>query len=137
MDIDFALIGDYADIVNGKLYLMGGGWDTFHAQQEPAQVRLSLAVGVRFGWEETNQAVPVRITIEDDDGKELLRADGAVNVGRPPTLPPGSTQLAQMAANLALAVPRFGGYRIRISAGPVERPVERLLPFRVVQTRPA
>jgi hypothetical protein len=29
------IIADYADIVNGKLYLMGGGWDTFYAKEAP------------------------------------------------------------------------------------------------------
>lgn len=136
MDIEFALIADYAETVSGKLYLMGGGWDTVFVSGEAGQahhhVRLAVAVGVRVGWEETNEAIPVRITVEDDDGAGYLQADGVLNVGRPPGLPPGSTQLAQMTANLAFNLPRLGGYRMRIRAGNGERVCERLLPFRLV-----
>jgi hypothetical protein len=113
MDIDYALIADHADIVGGKLYLMGGGWDTFSAATLPAQVRLAVVVGVRIGWDETNRPVPVIVTVEDDDGATLVRIEGQVNVGRPPTLPPGATQLAQMAANVPVNIAKAGGGRCR------------------------
>ena len=75
-------------------------------------MRLAVAVGVRLGWEETNRPVPVRVSVEDDDGNELVRIEAQVNVGRPTHLPPGSTQPAQIAANLPVTVPRHGGYRV-------------------------
>jgi hypothetical protein len=136
MEISHALLADYADVVNGKLYLMGGGWDRFFAPNVPVQMRVAIAVGVRIGWEETNKPVPVRIALEDDDGAELMHIDGQVNVGRPPNLPPGSDQLAQMCANVAINVPRHGGYRVRITAGEGELAVERRLTFRVEEKRP-
>ncbi len=68
VDIDFVLVADYAELVNGKLYLMGGGWDTYNATAEPVLLQPAIALGVRIGWEETNRSVPVRITVEDDDG---------------------------------------------------------------------
>ena len=132
MDIDYALMADAAEIANGKLYVLGGGWDTYSAAEVPAQLRVAIAVGVRIGWEETNQQTPVRVTIEDDDGQQLVAIDGAVNVGRPAGLSPGSTQLAQMAVNLAVNFQKHGGYRVRIVAGSEERSVEKLLPFRVL-----
>lgn len=136
MDIEYALIADYAEMVGGKLYLMGGGWDTFTQAEVPAQLRLSLAIGVRVGWEETNNDFPVRVLIEDDDGHELVRIEASMNVGRPPTVPPGSRQLAQLAANVPLTVTQHGGYRIVIRAGADEAATsERILPFRVARAR--
>lgn len=129
MDIDYALIADYADLAAGKLYLMGGGWDTITVADVPATMRIAVAIGVRFGWEETNRPTAVTITIEDDDGAALVTMQGQVNVGRPAGLPPGSTQLAQMAANAALTIAKPGGFRVRIQAG--EGGPERALPFRV------
>jgi hypothetical protein len=134
VDIDFALIADHAELVNGKLYLMGGGWDTYNAPAEPIQLQPAIALGVRIGWEETNRNVPVRVTIEDDDGAEMVRADGTLMVGRPPGLEAGSTQLAQMTARLPLMLPRFGGYRVHVTVGTGETVVERFLPFRIVRT---
>jgi len=131
--IEYAVLADHAEIVNGKLYLMGGGWDTYNATQAPVHVRMAIAIGVRIEWEETNKPVPVRVHVEDDDGLEIMRAEGALNVGRPPHLPPGSGQLAQMAVTLPADIPRFGGYRIRIVAGDTEPLSELALPFRVNQ----
>ena len=125
------MVADYAEIVGGKLYVMGGGWDTFGVAELPAQVRLAVAVGVRIGWDETNQPVVIRIVVEDDDGKELLRMEGNVNVGRPPEMQAGSTQLAQMAANVPIAVQQGGGFRVVIRAGEGAAMVQRTLPFRV------
>ena len=136
MEIAHALIADHAEIVNGKLYLMGGGWDRFFAPNLPAQIRVAIAVGVRVGWEETNKPIAVHIYVEDDDGKELVRIDGQVNVGRPPNLPPGFEQLAQMAANVPVNIANHGGYRVRILAGDGPDALERRLVFRV-EPRPA
>jgi hypothetical protein len=77
--------------------------------------------------------VPVRISVEDDDGAEIVRADGTLTVGRPPGLEPGATQLAQMCARLPLTLPRFGGYRVHITVGMGENAIERFLPFRVAR----
>jgi hypothetical protein len=132
VDIEYALIADAADISGGKLYLMGGGWDTYTLREAPGHVRLAIAVGVRLGWEETNHAAPIRVTVADDDNQELVRLETSVNVGRPAHLAPGSTQLAQMAVNIPLNVPRHGGYRVIVRAGEAPNVQERALPFRVV-----
>lgn len=133
MRIEYAILADHADIAGGKLYLMGGGWDTYSAPQAPFQMRIAVALGVRVGWEETNQPVPVRVYIEDDDGNEIVRVDGTLNVGRPPHLPPGTAQLAQMAVNLPTNIPAFGGYRVRITAGDSAGADEVAIPFRMLK----
>jgi hypothetical protein len=133
MEIQYLLLCDYAEIVNGKLYLMGGGWDRYDAREAPVNFRLAVAAGVRIGWEETNRPNDVHIIIEDDDGKELARIDGTMQVGRPANLPPGSTQLSQIAANLPIRAERFGGYRVRMVAGEGAGGVEATMPFRIYE----
>ncbi len=138
MEIDYAILADHAEVVGNKLYLMGGGWDTMSAADVPAPVRLAIASGVRVEWEETNMAIPLLITIEDDDAQEIVRMEAQVNVGRPPNLPAGSTQLSQMAATVQVSLPRFGGYRVLVVAGTGDQAVRRSLPFRLVRRqRPA
>ncbi|MBA4179474.1 MAG: hypothetical protein C0506_02700 [Anaerolinea sp.] len=112
---------------------MGAGWDQTFATEAPANVRFAAAVGVRVGWEETNRSIPVQVTIEDDDARELMRVDGAVQVGRAPDLPPGTSQLAQFAINLVLPLPAFGGYRMRVVAGTGDEPAMAARPFRLVK----
>ncbi len=131
MDVDYALVADYAEIVGGKLYVMGGGWDTTYVPEVPAMLRLAIAVGIRVGWTETGRNVPVRIVVEDDDGQVLVTIDAGVTVGRPASLLPGTPQLTQMAANVAFSAPAFGGYRVLVNAGEDEMVASRSLPFRV------
>jgi hypothetical protein len=133
MDIDYAILADFAEVVGSKLYLMGGGWDTFSVPEAPCQVRLGIAVGVRFGWDETNVQTPVRIVVEDDDGTELVKIEGQLQVGRPAQLTPGSSQLAQLAANVAVNIPAIGGYRVHIEAGSGSARADRMLPFRMIR----
>lgn len=132
MDIEYAVLADYVDIVNSKLYLMGGGWDITTVAETPVGLRLGVALGVRLGWNETDQPAPVTIIVENDDGQEYLRVEGTLQVSRPEGLPPGATQLSQIAANLALTVPVAGGYRVRLRVLLGEVTVEQHLPFRVV-----
>lgn len=134
MELDYALIADHAEITGGKLYLMGGGWDTFGSARFPAAVRFAVAVGVRIGWDETNRPIAVTMRLEDDDGKVLTRIDGTVQVGRAPTLVAGSTQLAQLAAVISVQVERPGGHRVVVEVADQGQPtIRRVLPFRVVQ----
>ncbi len=132
MEIEHALIADYAEVVNGKLYLMGGGWDTTHAPQVPATIRLAVAVGVRVDWGETGQVLPVLVTVEDDDGQEFVRIQGNVSTSRAANAVPGAAQLAQIAANLPITLPAFGGYRVHISIGDADAGRQCNLPFRLV-----
>lgn len=133
MRIEYSLIADHAEVVNGKLYLMGGGWDTTYAPQAPALVRLCVATGVRIDWGELGREFPVLIVIEDDDGGELVRIQGAVSATQAPHSVPGSAQLAQIAASLPLTLSAFGGYRVHISVGPEGEAEHCNLPFRLVE----
>lgn len=134
MEIDYAILADHAEVTNNKLYLMGGGWDTMGAVEAPVNVRVMLVTGVRVEWDETNAAIPLVVRLDDDDAQEVFRLEGQMNVGRPPSLVPGTSQLSQMAFAMNVALPRFGGYRITVTAGSGEAEVRRSLPFRLVKT---
>lgn len=136
MEIQHTLISDHAEIVNGKLYLMGGGWDTYYAREVPTQIRVAVAVGISIEWDETNETIPVHVYVEDDDAQQLARIQGTMQVGRPPNLRPGSRQLSQLAANLNLNVKQHGGFRVRTVAGEGERQKESSIAFRVVERPP-
>lgn len=136
MEIDYALLAEHAEVTGNKLYLMGGGWGTMFAPEAPAPVRIVCALGVRVDWDETNVAFPITLTIEDDDAQEVFRINGQMNVGRPPHLPIGSTQLYQMAATMQLTLPRFDGYRVLVTVGEGDAAIRKGLPFRLAQRTP-
>lgn len=135
MEIDYAILAEHAEVTGHKLYLMGGGWDTMHVPEAPATVRLGVAVGVRVEWDETNVPNPLVLRVEDEDGQQIVRLDGQINVGRPPHLLAGSSQLSQMVFGMNVQLPRFGGYRIAIVAGTGEFEARKALPFRLAKAQ--
>ena len=64
---------------------------------------------------------------------ELVKIEGQLQVGRPAQLTPGSSQLAQLAANVAVNIPAIGGYRVHIEAGSGSARADRMLPFRMIR----
>ena len=42
-EIEWLILADEAELVNGKLYMMGGGWDRITAQVLPWQQHMAVA----------------------------------------------------------------------------------------------
>ena len=120
-------------MTGSKLYLMGGGWDTMNVPDAPANVRITAVAGIRVEWDETNVSLPVVVRVDDDDAQEVFRLDGQMNVGRPPQLLAGTSQLSQMTFVLQLQLKALGGYRVSLAVGPEDRQVRRSVPFRLVK----
>ncbi|MEJ5220475.1 MAG: hypothetical protein WHT63_00530 [Tepidiforma sp.] len=137
MQIEYALLADHAEVLNGKLYLMGGGWDVRQAPAAPARAQFAVAIGVRVEWDETNVPIALQLRLEDDDGAAVFQLAGQLNVGRPPHVPAGSSQLIQAAVALNAELPAYGGYRAAVRASmPGGREDARALPFRLVPAPP-
>ena len=87
MRLDFLIIADKAEAVNGKLYLMGGGWDRLAIQESPGIGMFDVAFGVIVGYNETNVKHKFSLGIEDEDNVVVLGPlEGEFEVGRPPGL---------------------------------------------------
>src|SRR5687768_8504891 len=103
MRLEWVILADAAEVVNSKLYLIGGGWDTLHVNTRfPVEQRLTFAVSLAVDWLETNQRHRIDLDIRDEDGGSLARIAGHFEVGRPPGVPPGQAQRFQMAVPIAL-----------------------------------
>lgn len=131
MDVEWLILADAAQIADGKLNLLGGGWDTLTANQEfPFARHLAVATAFRVPWNETSQRHTVQIEIQDEDGRVLFGAGGEIEVGRPPGIPAGEAQRAQIALDVMLTIERPGNYVVvgRI----VGEEGETRVPFRVI-----
>lgn len=135
MEIDYLLLSEHAEVTGAKLYLMGGGWDTMSVPDVPANVRIVVAAGVRVDWDETNVSIPMVLSVDDDDAQEIFRLNGQMNVGRPPQLLAGTSQLSQMTFAIQSSFKRFGGYRITLVAGTGDSEVRRSIPFRLAKVQ--
>lgn len=130
MDIT-AFLADSAEVVNGKIYALGIGWDLVASPTFPfAFPRVALGILIHVGWTETDEPHELRVRLETEDG-DVVPLSGAVpggaspvltewasafSAGRPPLLTPGDDQIVPMALNINnIVFPRPGGYSWVIS----------------------
>jgi hypothetical protein len=110
-EIDFLILADRAEGVNGKLYMMGGGWSNIRVLDFNQPSHFALAIGVMVPWVATNEDHHVSVFIEHEDGRKLEpSAVAAINVGRPPGAIRGQSFRAILAINGAWKFPGPGSY---------------------------
>ena len=116
-EIEYILLADHAEAVNGRLNVLGAGWtDQYRGNaQGSATVPIThfgVGVSVLVPWEDTNRQYRLGLRLESEDGENIAGLDADVEVGRPPGLPPGSDQRAILGINIDIQFPRAGGYRL-------------------------
>ena len=88
------LLCDYAEVINGKLYIMGGGWTLC----PPGPRNMALAIRVLVPWDETNVKHRLVLMLQDEEGRTIelgepprpVKQEGEFEVGRPPGVLPGT-----------------------------------------------
>ena len=119
MKIDFAVLADAAQAVGGKVFILGGGWNLFRAGNYPAQIQLSIAIGVGFTSNEVGIKFPLKVVIADAAGVPIMPGiNGQIETGQPPPdAPKGISIKVPIAVNMALQVPHPGKYGIVVTVG--------------------
>jgi hypothetical protein len=120
------LLADAAQAVNGKLYILGGGWSL----TGPDPSAMALAVKIEVPWDRANLKHRWHIELLDSDGNGVpvptapsgephpLRIEGDFEAGRPPGLKPGTPLDVAIAFNFApLPLPPGGRYVWRLTIG--------------------
>ncbi|MGH7897657.1 MAG: DUF6941 family protein [Candidatus Binatia bacterium] len=116
MKVEFLILCDAAQVVDGKLYMLGGAWNVHRSPVFPVNVQFGLALAANVEWEETGRKHPVSVVIADEAGVPLLKLGGELEVGRSAELPRGP-QRALIAVNGSLKLPRPGRYFAQATAG--------------------
>ncbi|MBI2323076.1 MAG: hypothetical protein HYU88_13530 [Chloroflexi bacterium] len=130
MQVEWLILADAAQVVGGKLYLIGGGWDVLTVNSGfPVVQHCAIAAAFRVGWNETNQPYAIEIEVADEDLNALLNVGARLEVGRPPGIPSGQDQRAQLALDLAITFERPGTY---VAIARVEGEEQCRVPFRVI-----
>jgi len=131
------LLADHAQAVQGKLYIVGGGW-TIIAPGTPSAV----AIYIRVPWTQTNTKHTWRLELIDSDGQPVvvpgpvgeqpIVIEGGFEVGRPAGSIPGTEQAVSLAVNYGPLPLAPGGryeWRLAIDGHPDD---DWRLPFSVV-----
>ena len=132
--VDFVIVADRAEAVNGKLYMMGGGWDRLSVADFAQPVQFHIALGVVVPWTATNNQHPVQVELQNEDGATLEpRLEVGILVGRPPEAIPGQSFRAIVTVAASFLLPRPGAYALIATIGSGEG---RRAVFHAVQTSP-
>jgi len=119
MKIETLLLCDSAQVANGKLFILGGGWTLYRAANYPTNIQIGLAVDVSFNRTEAGVKFPLKVSIADEAGIPIIPAmDGQIEAGQPAQeVPKGALLKLPLAINTALQLPRPGRYTIVMSVG--------------------
>ena len=100
------LLADAAEAVNGKLYILGGGWSVMGPDPAP----MAIAIKIEVPWDQGNDVHKLHLRLVDADGQPVLAEseDGEVSVvldadfetGRPAGVKPGTPLDLTMAVTL-------------------------------------
>ncbi len=98
------LLADFVQAVQGKLYVLGGGWSV----TGPGAVQMGIAVKIEVPWDEANVQHAFRLMLVDGDerpvpvpgGDQPVQVEGQFEVGRPPGLKPGTPLDFAIAVNV-------------------------------------
>jgi hypothetical protein len=112
------LLCDAAQVAGGKLFVLGGGWNTLVTTSDDA-LSMALAILVVVPWHETNQRHRLRSDLLTEDGAPVggdapVFVDGEFEMGRPPGTKPGTSLNVPFAVNVSTVLPA-GGYRWQVS----------------------
>jgi hypothetical protein len=130
-EIDYLLVADRAEVVNGKLYLMGGAWDRISPATFPHRMILGIALGVRIPFAHTDDQHTVAVELLQDE-QRLVGFEARLTTGRPPGMA-GMDMLVPMAFNIPVSIPAEGQAVLRAA---VDGRAPRRHEIRVTQ-RPA
>jgi hypothetical protein len=143
--IEYVILADHAEVVNGKLNMIGGGWGAI-ARQVPVLTqalpegvpvpavppcRFAIAVSILYDWHEAGDVLPFTIQITDQDELRppLWAGSGQIQTGRPPGAPRGGELRAPIGFLTLVQFPEAGGYVVHTA---IPGQTEHRLPFQVV-----
>jgi hypothetical protein len=98
------LLADSAQAVEGKLYILGGGWSFIGPDPSP----MALAAKIEIPWNQTNEQHQLKLELMDSDGELVtpeggegpVVVEGTFEVGRPVGIKPGTPLDFPFAVNI-------------------------------------
>jgi hypothetical protein len=114
------ILADAAQVSDGKLSILGGGWQVIRSLSAPT----ALAILITVPWAETNRRHTLLFTLKSEDGSEVVvmvptpqgptatpvRIKSEFEIGRPAGFTPGSkfnVPIAVMIGSLSVSPGRY------------------------------
>jgi hypothetical protein len=133
MELDFAFLADAADVSMGKLFVMGGAFDTIHVGAFPAShPTLAVVFRLLLSPNDLDRKHKLEILLLDADARHIASANGELMVAKAPEAPAGWKQAVILPLRF-FNVPfkEAGHYSIEILA---DGAMLKAIPLRVIQS---
>lgn len=116
MESAFTLLSDKSEALNGKLYVVGGGWNLLSFPTLPQQFGFSIGLGIDVSWNETNQRHRLQVSVENPDGERLGDPFALeFETGRPPGAVQGQDQRLVMSLDTEQVFQMHGPHAVVVS----------------------
>lgn len=117
IDVEWLILADYAQVIGGKLYMMGGGWTKMTlgkplSEGHSHHQAVAIALAVTVPWHRANEQHGFEIDVQTDDGETISKLNGMFETGRPPGTPPGQDQRVQLAVTMNMEFKGLGAFVI-------------------------
>lgn len=138
MEIDALFLSNSVEVQKGLLYALGGGWTRTWPTPGtgyPVEKPLPVTTMIRVGWNDTNEEHSFEISCRDvDENSVATPVKGAFNVGKPPDLTRGVSQLVVLSGTQMVTLPAPGVYHLVLSLDGTEM---KRIEFEALPERPA
>jgi hypothetical protein len=110
------ILCDFAQSINGKLYVMGGGWNQIQRPPGVRAVNVFVAVKLDVPWDLANHRMDMSVRLMTDEGEAVdvglgpVEARGEVEVARGLGLRHGTALISTFVIPFALPDLNSGGY---------------------------
>src|SRR5437660_12501419 len=83
MRVEFVMVADAAQVVDGKLYVLGGAWNQYRCTAFPTQVSVSIVTSILVEADETDRGIPISLMLADGEGVPIIpEAQAELRIGR-------------------------------------------------------
>ena len=133
MRLTSAMLADAAQVTGGKLYVLGGAFDTITARTFPVVYRsLAVVLVAEVGPGDRNRDLPLRLGVQDEAAAGMgVRRSGTHRERAPQSLPAGANTVVPLVGAFGnVRLPKAGGYVFVVDHEGVEL---ARIPFRVRQ----
>jgi hypothetical protein len=121
MQLGFLILTDYSEAINGKAYVIGGGWNMLRFSELPTEHTFGISFAIDVPWDETNETHTLSLEIQDPDGERLgEEVTFEFETGRPPGSVPGQEQRIVLALNATLEFAGSGPHAVLMRDGDAE-----------------
>jgi hypothetical protein len=111
--VEYLLLADAVQVVDGKLYVTGGGFDAMLVPAVPQTAQLAIACGVLVPWAEAEKEHTLTVSVASADRRPLAPPHRETfRTGRASGLLPGAPVHVPFAITWELTFPDYGRYAV-------------------------